>query len=83
MVGLDMTALRPSHRPDAGFGYAIDAYTARRQLHLSLGVVMILVAAIVTAALSLDAQPVSGRGYVVSAPTATHQAERALPAFRS
>lgn len=68
----------------AGFAYASDAGAARRQLNLSIGVVVILAIAIVTAALSLDTRPVSARGYAVMVPSATtQQAESTAPAFRS
>ena len=68
---------------NAGFDLRIDPRTARRQLNLSLGVVVLLALAIVTAALSLDTRPVSSSSYVVSIPTATHQAQYGVSAFGS
>ncbi len=67
----------------AGFGYRMDSYTARRQLHLSVGVVLVLALAIITAALSFDVRPVSAPSYVVSVPSATMQAERTESRVRS
>ena len=74
-----MIALGRSSDNGVGFGYSIDARTARRQLNLSLGVVLVLAAAIMTAALSLDVRPVSARSYAVSVPSVSQQAaDRAL-----
>lgn len=78
-----MTALGRATDNNVGFGYSIDACTARRQLNLSLGVVLVLAVAIVTAVLSLNVRPVSARGYVVSVPSVTQQAQRIVPAVRS
>lgn len=78
-----MTDLRRACDPNVSFDLCIDPATARRQLNLSLGVVIILALAIVTAALNLQARPVSAGSYVVSIPTATHQAASTLPAHRS
>ena len=78
-----MIASRRASETALGFDLYIDPRTARRQLHLSIGVVVILAVAIVTAALSLDTRPVSAPSYVVSIPTATHQAASTVSAYRS
>ena len=78
-----MIARQRAFDTNVGFDLRIDPRAARRQLNLSLGVVVILAVAIVTAALSLDARPVSAPSYVVSIPTATHQAQSDTSAYRS
>lgn len=78
-----MTNLRRACEPNMGFDPCMDPATARRQLHLSVGVVVILALAIVTAALNLQTRPVSASSYMVSIPTAAHEAANALPAHRS
>lgn len=73
-----MNAFGRTSDTGVGFGYSIDARTARRQLNLSIGVLVVLAVAIVTAALSLDVRPVSAPSYVVSIPSVNQQAERTL-----
>ena len=72
-----MTSLDRATDTNAGFGYAMDAVTARRQFTLSIAVVAGLAVAIVAAAINVPNLPVASPGYyTVSIPSATMQAQR-------
>ena len=60
----------------SGFSVQIGGSEARRQFRMSVGVVAVLAIAIVSAATTFGAHPVSAKRYVVSAaPTMTLHAE--------
>ncbi len=78
MTSLDRTT-------DAGFGYAMDAATARRQFKLSVTVVIGLAVAIAAAVVNVPRISAASSGfYTVSIPSTTMHAERErIPAARS
>ena len=67
-----------SHRVNpesSGFRYAADPQAARRQLVVSVTLVVVLAVAIVAAALCLNARPVAVRAFAIAVPIVIqHQA---------
>lgn len=60
---------------DAGFSTQVGGTEVRRQLHMSVGIVVALAFGIVSAALTVGAHPLDARRAVVSAPLTTLHAE--------
>ncbi len=74
---MTMTSLDRATDTNAGFGYAMDAVTARRQFNLSIVIVAGLAVAIAAAAINVPKLSVASPGYyTVAIPSATMQAER-------
>ncbi len=78
-----MTAFDRADEQGAGFTYSIDGQTARHQLKLSAGVVVMLAIAIVTAVLTLGAAPLSPPSDLVSIRAIQQADSLALPPNRS
>ena len=66
-----MIAIRSSSAQHSGFAYRLGASEARRQLKLSLSVVIVLAVGIVSAALTFGAHPIDAKRDVVLLPTVT------------
>ena len=75
----------PSSLQHNGFAYSLEVHAARRQLRMSLSVVVLLAVGIVSAALAIGHHPIEAKRDVVSLPAvATFHAEtNAVGAFRS
>ncbi len=69
----------------SGFAYGLEASEARRQLKLSLSVVVVLAVGIVSAALTFGAHPLDAKRDIVLLPTLTtmHAETNAIGALRS
>lgn len=80
-----MVTKTSSSTQNNGFGYMLEASEARRQLKLSLSVVVVLAVGIVTAALTFGAHPIEAKRDVVLLPTVTtlHAQTDAIGAVRS
>lgn len=80
-----MVTKASSSTQNSGFAYVLEVNAARRQLKLSLSVVVVLAVGIVSAALTFGAHPIDARRDVVALPTVTtlHAETNAIGAVRS
>ena len=80
-----MVTKTSSSAQNSGFAYMLEASEARRQLKLSLSVVVVLAVGIVSAALTFGAHPIDVRRDIVSMPIVTtlHAETNAVGALRS
>ena len=80
-----MVTKTSSSEQNSGFAYIVEANAARRQLKLSLSVVVVLAVGIVSAALTFGTHPIEAKRDVVALPGVTtfHAETNAIGAVRT